>query len=68
MTAFGSLAEHTAESLSKGMRLIVTGKGEVRTWTDNDGTEHSSKGILADAIGPDLRWAKAEVTKAFRRS
>ena len=64
VTAFGSLAENAAESLTKGARVVVTGRGEVRTWTGDDGTEHKEKGILADAIGPDLRWATAQVTKA----
>jgi single-strand DNA-binding protein len=68
VTAFGSLAEHAAKSLRKGMRLIATGRGEVRTWTGNDGTEHKSKGIVADAIGPDLRWATAAVTKVSGRN
>ena len=68
LTAFGSLAENSAESLAKGMRVFVTGKGEVRTWTGDDGTEHKEKGILADALGPDLRWATASVTKASSNS
>ena len=42
--------------------------GGVRTWTGGYGTGHKEKGILADAIGPDLRWATATVVKSFRRS
>lgn len=63
VTGFGSLAENAAESLTKGMRVVVTGRGEVRTWKGDDGAEHTEKGILADALGPDLRWATASVTK-----
>lgn len=66
VTAFGSLAEHAAECLAKGARILVTGTGEVRTWTGEDGAEHRSKGILADALGPDLRWATATVSRASR--
>lgn len=64
VTAFGSLAEHAAESLSKGTRVLVSGRGEVRKWTDDKGQERSGKGILADALGPDLRWATATVARA----
>ena len=63
VTAFGSLAENAAESLQKGDRIVVTGPGEIRTWTDDAGVEHKEKVILADALGPDLRWADAEVRR-----
>jgi single-strand DNA-binding protein len=68
LTAFGSLAENSAESLTKGMRVLVTGRAEVRTWAGDDGAEHKEKGILADALGPDLRWATASVTKTSSNS
>jgi single-strand DNA-binding protein len=68
VTAFTPLAEHVAESLTKGARAIVTGRAQERTWTADDGSEHIEKGILADAIGPDLRWATVKVTKAFPRN
>lgn len=44
VTAFGGLAEHAAESLTKGDRIMVTGAGEMRTWTGDDGTEHQGEG------------------------
>lgn len=66
VTAFGSVADHAAESLKKGDRVLVTGKGEVREWTGADGQVHSSKGIIADAIGPDLRWASVTVERVQR--
>jgi len=62
-TAFRSLGEHAAESLRKGDRVLVIGKPELRDWTDKDGTLHQSKGIIANAIGPDLRFATASVTR-----
>jgi len=63
VTAFGTLAENAAECLAKGMRIVVTGLGEVRTWTGDDGAERKEKAILAEALGPDLRWATATVAK-----
>ena len=63
---FGSLAENFCR-LVKGTRVIVTGKPETQTWTGKDGQEHTSKKVLADAAGPDLRWATAVVTKVGKR-
>jgi hypothetical protein len=45
---------------------VAIGRGEVRTWTGDDGVEHTGKAILLDAIGPDLRWATVEVRKSGR--
>ena len=66
VTAFATLAVNVAECLTKGTRVVVTGREEVRIWTGEDGTEREAKGILADAIAPDLRWATAKVMKSFR--
>lgn len=66
VTCFRDLAEHAAECLSKGMRVVVVGRGEVETWTGDDGEERTSKKIVADGIGPDLRWATASVEKVSK--
>jgi single-strand DNA-binding protein len=66
VTAFGTLAENAAESLEKGDRILVTGQGEVRSWTGDNGVEHKGKVIVADALGPDLRWAMASVVRTTR--
>jgi hypothetical protein len=42
---------------------VATGRPEVRTWKGDDGKEHKEKGIVAEAFGPDLRWATAEITR-----
>lgn len=64
---FGSLAENFCR-LVKGTRVIVTGKPDVQTWTGRDGQERTTKKVLADAAGPDLRWATAVVTKVGKRT
>jgi single-strand DNA-binding protein len=51
------LAENAAESLTKGTRVIVTGKLVQRSWETNEGDKRSKVEIEADAIGPDLRFA-----------
>lgn len=59
--AWRSLAENLA-SIAKGTRLIVTGTLDHEQW-EKDGVKHSAHKIQAEAIGPDLRWATAQVTK-----
>ncbi len=67
LTLFGTLAEHAVESLGKGNRVLVIGNAEVETWNGDDGQVRTTKRILANAIGPDLRWATVHVEKATRK-
>jgi single-strand DNA-binding protein len=59
-------AEHAAESLSKGSRVVVLGKLQQRVWTAEDGSASSTVEVVADELGPSLRWATATSTKATR--
>ncbi|HLN15143.1 MAG TPA: single-stranded DNA-binding protein [Acidimicrobiales bacterium] len=61
------LAENVALSLTKGMRVLVTGRIEQRTWETEDGERRSKVEIVADDIGPSLRFATADVQRAVRR-
>lgn len=56
-------AEHVA-ALEKGTRVIVTGKLKQRSYETKEGEKRSSIELDVDAIGPDLRYATAQVTKA----
>jgi single-strand DNA-binding protein len=56
-------AEHAAESLGKGARVIVVGRPKERSWTDQDGTEHQVTEVDAEELGPSLRWATAKLTR-----
>lgn len=60
---FRELAEHVSQSLTKGDRVIVQGRPQVRTWEDDDGTARSAKQILVTAVGPELRFATAQVER-----
>jgi single-strand DNA-binding protein len=62
------LAENVALSLAKGMRIVVTGRLEQRSWETDDGERRSKVEIVADEIGPSLRFATAEVQRVERRS
>ena len=62
------MAENASESLSKGARVIVTGRLEQRSWETHEGEKRSMVEVVADEIGPSLRWATAEVKKSERRA
>jgi single-strand DNA-binding protein len=59
-------AEHAAQSLSKGSRIVVVGRLQQRAWTAEDGTARSTVEVVADELGPSLRWATATTTRATR--
>jgi len=64
---YGTLAENVAESLGRGARVLVQGRLEQRSWETQDGDRRSKIEIIADEVGPSLRWATADVTKNERR-
>ena len=67
VVAWRQLAENVAESVDKGTRLVVHGRLEQRSWEDRDGQKKSTVELVADAIGPDLSYATAQVTRNERR-
>jgi single-strand DNA-binding protein len=60
-------AEHAAQSLAKGSRVVVMGKLQQRSWSAEDGNARSVVEVVADELGPSLRWATATTTRATRR-
>ena len=56
------MAENVAESVTKGARVVVAGRLEQRSWETEQGE------IVADEIGPSLRWATAQVTRNERKA
>ena len=58
-----ALAENAAESLTRGTRVVVTGRLKQRSWENQEGEKRSVVEIVADEIGPSLRWATARVEK-----
>jgi single-strand DNA-binding protein len=59
-------AEHVAESLSRGSRVVVVGRLQQRSWTAEDGSARSTVEVVAEELGPSLRWATATTTKTTR--
>lgn len=66
VVAWTTLGENSAASLSKGTRVIVYGRLEQRSWETPDGDKRSKVEVVADEIGPSLRWAQATVQKISR--
>jgi single-strand DNA-binding protein len=60
-------AEHVAESLQRGMRVIVQGRLRQRTYDTKEGEKRTVYEVEVDEIGPSLRSATAKVTKATRQ-
>lgn len=63
VVTFGSLAENVCQTVHKGHRVVVIGEGKEETWTGKDGKERTTKTILAEGVGPDLRFVVAEIHK-----
>jgi len=63
VTAWGQLGENAAASLTKGARVVVTGRLEQREYTTRDGDKRTAIDVIADELGPSLRWATAQVER-----
>jgi single-strand DNA-binding protein len=59
-------AEHAAASLAKGSRVVVVGRLQQRSWTAEDGSARQVVEVVAEELGPSLRWATATMTRAGR--
>lgn len=66
VVAWGTLGENCAATLDKGTRVVVAGRLAQRSWETPDGDKRSTTEIVADAVGPDLRWATAQVERTQR--
>jgi single-strand DNA-binding protein len=50
----------------KGSRVVVVGRLQQRSWTAEDGSARSVVEVVADELGPSLRWATATTTRTTR--
>jgi single-strand DNA-binding protein len=66
VTCWAQLGQNVSDSLNKGARVIVSGRLEQRSWETDQGEKRSKVEIVADEVGPSLRWATAEVTRNER--
>jgi single-strand DNA-binding protein len=63
---WAQLGENVSASVQKGSRVIVTGRLEQDSW-EQDGQKRSKIEIIADEVGPSLRWATATVNRNERK-
>lgn len=57
-------AEHVSGSLTKGMRVVAQGRLTQKSYQDREGNQRTSIELEVDEIGPSLRYATAQVTRA----
>ena len=64
--AWRQMAENVAESLTRGTRVVVSGRLKQRSFDTKEGEKRTVIELEVDEIGPSLRYATAKVTKASR--
>lgn len=62
-SAWNDLAQHCAQSLAKGMRVIAQGRLKQHSYQAQDGTNRTVVELQVDEIGPSLRYATAQVVR-----
>ena len=67
VTVFGRVAEHVAETVTKGDTVMVTGRLQQREWETDDGQKRSTYEVIADTIGVGLRWNAWSKIESERR-
>lgn len=67
-SCWADMAENAADTLKKGTRVVVVGRLNQRSWEDGEGNRRSAVEVQVDEVGPSLRWARANVTKASKGS
>lgn len=68
VVAWRALAEHCAATLHKGDLVMVIGRPEQRSWQTDGGDRRSTIEVVADDVGPSLRWATAVIERTARFS
>ena len=64
VVVWGTLAENVAGSLKKGQRVFCEGRVKERKWETQEGQKRTKLELIADVMGPDLRWQSVIVDKA----
>ena len=67
-SAWRDLANHCAQSLAKGMRVIAQGRLQQRSYQAQDGSNRTVFEMQVDEIGPSLRYATAQVNRTGRQA
>lgn len=65
-TIFGDLAENATESFSKGDRVLIEGRLDQSSWTNNEGKKQYKVSIIVDDIAASVRWSTVTVHRTPR--
>lgn len=68
LACWRQLAESVAESITKGTRVIASGRLSTRSYETKSGEKRTDMELQVDSIGPELRFATAKVNKVERGS
>jgi|SRR5690625_2843998 len=63
ITAWAQLGENVVDTIGRGDRVMVEGRLSQRSWENDDGQRRSKVEIVANDVGPSLRWATASIQK-----
>lgn len=63
VAVFGKQAANVKASLQKGDPVVATGDLQFRVWKDDEGNRRQNTQVVAHAVGPSLRYVKAEVAR-----
>jgi single-strand DNA-binding protein len=66
IVCWGDLGENVGATMTKGNRCIVTGRMEMRDYETNAGEKRTVFEVIADEVGPSLRWATAQIERTER--
>ena len=67
MVCWADLAENVSSSVQKGSRILVMGRLRQRSWETDNNEKRSVVEIIAEEVGPSLRWATAQISRTERR-
>ena len=67
VVCWAELAENAAQSLTRGTRVVVSGRLDQRSWENQEGEKRSKIEIVADEVAPSLRYATAQISRNERR-
>lgn len=67
VVCWAALAENAAQSLTRGTRVVVSGRLEQRSWENQEGEKRSKIEIVADDVAPSLRFATVQISRNERR-
>ena len=67
VVCWADLAENVSASVQKGSRILVMGRLRQRSWETDNNEKRSVVEVIAEEVGPSLRWATAQISRTERK-